>query len=211
MPGPDPARRFPMHGVDRLVFLQAVVKSPRIEVGRCTYYDDPDDPEGFERNVLYHFDVIGDRLKIGAFCQIAAGATFIMNGGSHAQSGLSTYPFFGFGGDWAGRFEGEADAPLKGDTVIGNDVWIGTRATILPGVTIGDGAIVGAHAVVTRDVAPYAVVAGNPAVEIRKRFDDATIEALLDLRWWAWPVERITQATPALGRGDIAALKALAP
>ncbi|MEQ8449956.1 MAG: CatB-related O-acetyltransferase [Nitratireductor sp.] len=208
---PDPSRRYPMPGVDRLVFLQAVVTNPRIEVGRFTYYDDPDGPEGFERNVLYHFDFIGDRLKIGPFCQVAAGATFIMNGGNHAQNGLSTYPFFAFGGEWAGRFEGETDAPLKGDTVIGADVWIGAKAVIMPGLTIGDGAIIGAHAVVTRDVAPYAVAAGNPAEEIRRRFDAATIEALLDLRWWDWPVERITQAIPALGRGDLAALRALAP
>lgn len=200
-----------MPGVDRLVFLSNVVKNPRIEVGRFTYYDDPDDPEGFERNVLYHFDFIGDRLKIGAFCQIAAGATFIMNGGNHAQTGLSTYPFFAFGGDWAGRFAGETDFPMKGDTVIGNDVWIGTKAVILPGVTIGDGAIVGAHSVVTRDVPPYTIVAGNPATAIRTRFDDATIAALLELSWWAWPIERITQAIPALGTGDVAALRALAP
>lgn len=210
MQGPSPDQRYPMPGVDRLVFLSTVVKNPRIEVGRYTYYDDPDDPEGFERNVLYHFDFIGDRLKIGAFCQIAAGATFIMNGGNHAQGGLSTYPFFAFGGDWAGRFEGETDFPMKGDTLIGNDVWIGTKAVILPGVRIGDGAIVGAYSTVTRDVPPYTIVAGNPAAAIRTRFDDATIAALLALKWWDWPIERITEAIPALGTGDVAALRALA-
>lgn len=206
--GPSPTQRYPMPGITRLVFLKNVLKNPAIQVGDFTYYDDPEGPEGFERNVLYHFDFIGDCLIIGKFCQIAAGARFIMNGGNHRMNGFSTYPFPIFGQGWKGHFEGELDVPFKGDTVIGNDVWIGHDALFMPGVRVGDGAIIGTRAVVTQDVPPYAVVGGNPARLIRYRFDDATIAALLRIRWWEWDIAKITRNLPAIGRTDLAALEA---
>ncbi|MEQ8965786.1 MAG: CatB-related O-acetyltransferase [Azospirillaceae bacterium] len=209
--GPSPDTRYPMAGIDRLVFLKTVVTNPNIRVGDYTYYDDPDDPTGFERNVLYHFDFIGDRLIIGRFCQIAAGATFVMNGGNHRTDGISTFPFAVFGQGWSDRFEGELAMPVKGDTVIGNDVWLGHDCMIMPGVTLGDGAIVATRAVVAGDVPPYAVVAGNPARVIRRRFDDAAIDRLLALKWWDWDIATITRAIPALAGADLDALEALAP
>ncbi|MCB1387666.1 MAG: CatB-related O-acetyltransferase, partial [Rhodobacteraceae bacterium] len=169
---PSPDARHPMPGHPRVAFLKAVVDAPNVEVGDFSYYDDPDGPEGFlERCVLYHFPFMGDRLVIGRYVAIAAGATFLMNGANHAMGGFSTYPFPIFGGDFAANAPaGLFDGLSRGDTVIGNDVWIGHRATILPGVTVGDGAVVGAAAVVASDVPPYAVVAGNPARVVRMRF-----------------------------------------
>lgn len=196
---PTPDAPEPIPGVARLRFLKTVVRSPRILVGDYTYYDDPGGPESFERNVLYHFDFIGDRLIIGKFCQIAAAATFLMNGGNHFLGGATTYPFAIFGGAWA-------DVPLpevnKGDTVIGNDVWIGQGAVFLPGVRVGDGAIIAAQSVVTADVPPYAIVGGNPARIIRTRFDEETVAFLLALKWWDWPIEKITEHADALAMGD---------
>lgn len=204
---PDPDTRHPIAGVDRTVFLKTVVTNPAIEVGDYSYYDDPDDPSGFENNVLYLFPFVGDRLIIGRFCQIASGARFIMNGANHRQAGFSTYPFAAFGEDWRGRFDGELTGPNAGDTHVGNDVWIGYRALIMPGVRIGDGAIIGSGAVVTRDVPPYAVVAGNPAAIVKMRFDEATVAALLDIRWWDWEIDRITRFIPEISHADLEALR----
>ena len=204
---PNPDTRLPIPNIERTVFLKTVVTNPMIEVGDYSYYDDPDDPDGFEKNVLYHFNFVGDRLIIGRFCQIASGATFIMNGANHRTDGFSTYPFPVFGGGWANRFGGELDFPNHGNTVIGNDVWIGYQALFMPGVKVGDGAIIAAKAVVTEEVPPYTVVAGNPAKPIRKRFDDVTIKELLSIAWWDWDIETITRAIPAISQADIAALK----
>jgi virginiamycin A acetyltransferase len=209
MHGPDPMNPAPMPGFPRVCFLKPVVQNPLIEVGEYTYYDDPDAPEDFEsRNVLYHYDFIGDRLVIGRFCAIATGATFIMNGANHALDGFSTYPFQIFGQGWEAGFDaGELESGSRGDTVVGHDVWIGRGAVILPGVRIGHGAIIGAHAVVSRDVPDYAVAAGNPA-EIRKmRFDPGTIQTLLEAAWWGWPAEKITRHLNAIRGGDVEALK----
>lgn len=206
---PNPNITYPIDGVNRLVFLKNVIKTENVEIGDYTYYDDPVCPESFLDNVLYHFDFIGDRLIIGKFCQIASGATFIMNGANHPTGGFSTYPFAAFGGAWSGRFKGELTGTFKGDTVIGHDVWIGNGALILPGVTVGHGSIIGARSVVTRDVPPYSVVAGNPAKVIRTRFDAKTVDALLDLAWWGWPIERITSAIADIGQGNLEALKAI--
>lgn len=203
---PDPMTPYPMPGQRRVGFLKPLLSNPLIEVGEYTYYDDPDGPEHFEKNVLYHYDFIGDRLVIGRFCAIAWKTTFIMNGGSHRTAGPSTYPFLIFGGGWAGRFEGEMEFPHKGDTRVGNDVWLGYDSLVMPGVTIGDGAIVASRAVVTADVPPYAVVAGNPARVVRMRFSGADIETLLRLRWWDWPVEAITRHLPLISGGPVAAL-----
>lgn len=207
--GPDPQTRHPLPGQTRLVFLNTVITNPNIQVGDYTYYDDPDDPTTFERNVLYHFDFVGDRLIIGKFCAIASGVTFIMNGGNHATQGISTYPFGIFGQGWESAMP--TAWPHKGDTRIGHDVWIGYQATIMPGVTVGHGAIVGTKSVVTHDVEPYAIVAGNPARRIRKRFTDAEIETLLAVAWWDWPIEKITAHLAVIGGGDVDAIAAIKP
>lgn len=202
--GPSPATRCPIPGISRTVFLNTIVTNPNIIVGDYTYYDDFENPENFERNVLYHFDFIGDRLIIGKFCSIASDVKFIMNGGNHRTDWFTNYPFPIFGQGWEVAMPD--DWPHKGDTVIGNDVWIGYGATLMPGVQVGDGAIIAAQAVVTKSVPPYAVVGGNPAQIIRHRFDEATIEALLELQWWHWEIERITRHLRAICAADLAAL-----
>lgn len=213
MTGPDPNTRHPLAMTDQVAFLRPLAKDrPNVEIGHFTYYDDPAGPEHFfDRCVRYHFGFIGDRLKIGPFCAIAAGAQFIMNGANHALTGLSTYPFAIFENGWDDgvTVEDFADGS-RGDTEIGPDVWIGTEAMILPGITIGAGAIIAARAVVTRDVAPYNVVAGNPAQVVKSRFDETQIARLLQIAWWDWPPEQITSALPAIRAGDIDALEAMA-
>lgn len=209
MHGPDPMNPHPMAGFPRVCFLKPVITRPNIEVGEYTYYDDPDAPEAFEdRNILYHYEFTGDRLVIGRFCAIATGVTFIMNGANHALGGISTYPFQIFGGGWEDGFEeASLDNGYKGDTIVGNDVWIGRNAVIMPGVRIGHGAIIAAHSVVTRDVPDYGIVAGNPAEMKKKRFDGTTIAALLRVSWWDWPVEKISRHINALRAGDVRALQ----
>ena len=162
-PGARPLRLNPVEGQDRVVFLKPLVKDPRIEVGEYTYYDDPDDPLGFERNAfLYGHGP--ERLIIGRYCAIASGVRFLMSGGNHADLGPSTFPFGIFGEPWASRtMDLVMSAPSRGDTVVGNDVWLGYRALVMPGVNIGHGSVVAAASVVTADVPPYAVVGGNPA------------------------------------------------
>jgi virginiamycin A acetyltransferase len=151
-----------MNGFPQVCFIKNTIKGPNIEVGDYTYYDDPEDAAGFERNVLYHFPFIGDKLIIGKFCAIARGVKFIMNGANHQTSGFSTYPFFIFGNGWESAAPAPGSLPYKGDTVIGNDVWIGYEALLMPGVKVGNGAIIAARSVVTTDVPDYAVVGGNP-------------------------------------------------
>jgi virginiamycin A acetyltransferase len=201
MTGPNPTQTFPLPGYERLCFLKNIITNPNIIVGDYTYYDDFEDVHNFEKNVKYLFDFSGDKLIIGKFCMIASDVTFIMNGANHLTDAISTYPFAIFGNGWEGAMEGR-DYPFKGDTVIGNDVWIGYKATIMPGVRVGDGAIIAAHSVVTNDVAPYAIVGGNPAAEIKKRFSDEEIEKLLQHRWWDWPLEKITEKVGALTGKD---------
>lgn len=205
--GPNPNNPYPLEGYNRLCYLKNIIKNPNIIVGEYTYYDDFENPDNFEKNVLYHFDFIGDKLIIGKFCAIASGVKFIMNGGNHQIESFATYPFSIFGNGWE---KATPDAwPDKGNTVVGNDVWIGYEAIIMPGVTVGDGAVIGAKAVVTKDVEPYTIVGGNPARVIRKRFDDEVIELLLKLQWWNWDVEKITEHITILCSGDFQALKAL--
>ena len=164
----------------------------------------------FDRNVLHHYDFVGDHLTIGPFCAIAHGARIFMNGGTHAMEGFSTFPFNIFGHGWEAGFDpGSWERARRGDMVIGPDVWIGNSATIMPGVAIGAGAIVAAGSVVTRDVPPYAVVAGNPARVVRERFDAATVARLLAIAWWDWPAERITASLDAIRGADIDALEAV--
>lgn len=208
MNGPDPGNPFPMPGFPQVCFIANTIKSPNIIVGQYTYYDDPDDSAGFERNVLYHFPFIGDKLVIGKYCAIARGAKFIMNGANHAMSGPSTYPFYIFGNGWESAAPGAGDLPWKGDTTIGNDVWIGYESLVMPGVSIGDGAIVAARSVVTGDVPPYSIVGGNPAAVIRRRFPDDVIARLLQVAWWSWPADKVTRHLQAITGGDVAALEA---
>lgn len=192
MQGPDSTTLFPLAHYDRLCFLKNLIENPNIQVGDYTYYDDFSDVRNFEKNVKYHFDFIGDRLIIGKFCMIASDVTFIMNGANHLSRSISSYPFAIFGKGWEKAMEGKT-YPSKGDTIIGNDVWIGYRATIMPGVKIGDGAIIASNATVTKDVPPYAIVGGNPAELIRKRFSDQEIRRLLELQWWNKDIQWITE------------------
>jgi virginiamycin A acetyltransferase len=206
--GPNPNSVFPMSGVRSLCFLKNVVKNPNIIVGDYTYYDDLHNPLSFENNVLYHFDFMGDRLIIGKFCAIASGAKFIMNGANHNIQAFSTFPFGAFGQGWEAGLEGLSGGS-KGDTMIGNDVWIGHNATIMPGVRIGDGAIIATNSVVTKDVKPYTIVGGNPAAVIRNRFNEEVTELLLQLQWWEWDIEKITKSILVLCSNDVEQLKQL--
>jgi virginiamycin A acetyltransferase len=207
MQGPDPQTLYPLPGFPQVVFLKNVITRPTIEVGDYTYYDDPEGAERFEdRNVLYHFDFVGDRLVIGKFCAIARGATFIMNGANHAMDGVSTYPFSIFGNGWEEGTDADA-GQSRGDTTMGHDVWIGTGAVIMPGVTIGNGAIIGAYSVVASDVPAYSIVAGNPARVVKTRFDEAAIAQLEEIAWWDWPVEKISRNLAAIRGKDIEALE----
>ena len=197
---------YPIENWYRTCFLKNIITNPQIIVGDYTYYDDTEDVYNFEKNVLYLFDFIGDKLIIGKFCQIASGVRFIMNGANHAMGGISTYPFEVFGKSWSNTISNDLN---KGDTVIGNDVWIGNSVTIMPGVKIGHGAIIGTNTLVTKDVAPYTIVGGNPGKLIRNRFDQQTIDFLLELAWWDWPIERITKHVKDIASGNLETLRAL--
>ncbi|PMB21564.1 Vat family streptogramin A O-acetyltransferase [Fischerella thermalis] len=204
---PDANNPHPMEGFPQVCFIKNTVTNPNIIIGDYTYYDDLEDSENFERNVLYHYPFIGDKLIIGKFCALATGVKFIMNGANHQMSGFSTYPFNIFGSGWERVTPKPEELPFKGDTVIGNDVWIGYEAVIMPGVKIGDGAIVAAKSVVVKDVPPYAVVGGNPASLLRQRFPDEIIDALLEIAWWNWDIEKITRNLEKIVGADIEALK----
>jgi len=211
MNGPSPDTLHPMDGYPRVTYLRPLARGrANVEVGPYTYYDDQHEPEKFfDRNVLHHFDFVGDRLVIGPFCAIATGVQIFMNGGNHAMGGFSTYPFNIFGNGWEEGFDAASwAAGYKGDTVIGADVWIGHQAVLMPGVTIGAGAIIAAHSVVTQDVGPYTIVAGNPAREVKRRFDEQTAARLVDLAWWDWPADKITRNLNAIRGADLAALEA---
>jgi virginiamycin A acetyltransferase len=207
---PDPTLVHPVAGQARVVFLRPIVRDPRIEVGEYTYYDHPDDPLAFERDaVLYGFGP--ERLVIGRFCAIGAGVRFLMPGANHADLGPSTFPFGIFGEPWAERtMDLVMGAPSRGDTNVGHDVWLGYQALVLPGVTIGHGAVVAAASVVTADVPPYAVVAGNPARVVRRRYDDEDIERLLRAAWWDWPIELVTEHARTIMAGTPEELEAIA-
>lgn len=199
-----------MAGFPQVCFIKNTLTNPNIIVGDYTYYDDPENSADFERNVLYHFPFIGDRLVIGKFCAIARGVKFIMNGANHKTSGISTYPFYIFGNGWEKAAPQPGDLPFKGDTVIGNDVWIGYDCLIMPGVKIGNGAIISSRSVVVSDVPAYAVVGGNPAKIIKERFSQEDIATLESIAWWDWSKEDITRNLATIVSADIAALKACA-
>ncbi|MFL0352628.1 CatB-related O-acetyltransferase [Xanthomarina sp. GH4-25] len=206
MTGPNKYTKFPLANYDRLCFLKNIVKNPNISVGDYTYYDDFENVENFEKNVKYHFDFVGDKLIIGKFCMIASDVKFIMNGANHLTDAMSTYPFAIFGNGWEHAMERKS-YPQKGNINIGNDVWIGYNATIMAGVTIGDGAIIATNATVVKDVEPYSIVGGNPAKEIKKRFSKEVIAKLLELKWWDWSIEKITANVGNLTNNEIGKLQ----
>ncbi len=195
---PDPNTIHPVTGYENEIYVKPTITNPNILVGDFTYIADAE----FESHVTHLYDWNGDKLVIGRFCQIAAGVEFVMNGANHQMNAVSTFPFYTLEG-WNAEPPSRSDLPLKGDTVIGNDVWIGQNAVILPGIRIGDGAIIGANSVVGSDVEPYTVAAGNPARAIRKRFDDELTDLLLRFRWWDRSIEEIERLIPILTCGDL--------
>ena len=201
---------YPRTGDTQTVYLKNVITDPAIEVGEYTMYNDfVNDPKDFQsNNVLYHYPINGDRLIIGKFCSIACGAKFIFTSANHKLGSLSTYPFPLFFEEWDLDKTNVTDSwDNKGDIVIGNDVWIGYEAVIMQGVTIGDGAIIGTRAVVTKDVLPYSIVGGVPAKPIRKRFSDEVIAQLLEIKWWDWSDDKIKENISAIQSGNIKELK----
>lgn len=197
---------YPRTGDRQTIYLKNVITDPSISVGEYTMYNDfVNDPTQFEKNnVLYHYPINHDRLTIGKFCSIACGVKFLFNSSNHTMRSLSTYPFPLFFEEWDLDKKNVADSwDNKGDIVIGNDVWIGYEAVILAGVTIGDGAIIGTRAIVTKNVPPYTIVGGIPAKPIRRRFSEDVIARLLELKWWDWTKERIAQNIEAIQLGNL--------
>ena len=205
--GPNPNEIFPNPKIPSLCFIKNVVKNPNIIVGEYTYYDDINGAENFESHVTHHYDFIGDKLIIGKFCAIAKGIEFIMNGANHRINSITTYPFNIMGNGWEKSAPSLSELKLKGDTIVGNDVWIGQNVTVLPAVHIGDGAIIGANSVVAKDIPPYSVAVGNPCEVKRKRFDEDLIEYLLQIKWWDWDAEKIFKNMDALCSGDLSKIK----
>ncbi len=201
---------YPRTGDNQTVYLKNVVTDSSITVGEYTMYNDfVNDPKDFQKNnVLYHYQINNDKLIIGKFCSIACGARFLFTSANHTLKSLSTYPFPLFFEEWNLDKANVTDSwDNKGDIVIGNDVWIGYEAVIMSGVTIGDGAIIGTRAVVSKDVPPYTIVGGIPAKPIRKRFSDEVVSSLLEIKWWEWSDERIRENLSAIQSGNIRGLK----
>lgn len=201
---------YPRTGDMQTIYLKNVITNPNISIGDFTMYNDfVKDPRDFQKNnVLYHYPINYDRLVIGKFCSIACGAKFLFTSANHTLNALSTYPFPLFFEEWELDKADVTDAwDNKGDIVIGNDVWIGYEAVIMSGVSIGDGAIIGTRAVVTKDVAPYTIVGGVPAKPIRKRFPDDIVSALLQIKWWEWTYEKIKENISAIKNGRIDELR----
>ena len=200
MPNPDTI--YPIPGYDKEIYIKPTIKNKNIIVGDFSYIADSD----FESHVTHHYEWNNDKLIIGKFCQIASGVEFVMNGANHQMNAVSTFPFYTLEG-WEQNPPLKNDLPIKGDTIIGNDVWIGQNVTILPGVHIGNGAIIGANSVVGSDVDPYAIVVGNPAKPIRKRFDDELIDILERLKWWDKSIKEINSLIPLLTSSDLNRVK----
>jgi virginiamycin A acetyltransferase len=199
---PDPNTIHPIAGYDQEIYVKPTISNPNIIVGDFTYMADKE----FESHVTHLYEWNNDKLIIGKFCQIASGVEFIMNGANHQMNAVSTFPFYTLEG-WNMNAPSIEDLPLKGDTIIANDVWIGQNATILPGVHIGDGAIIGANSVVGSDVEAYTIVAGNPARLIRKRFDDELTSLLLNYKWWDQSIEDIQELIPIITNHDLEFVK----
>lgn len=200
---PNPNTIHPITGYEKEIYVKPTIKNPNIIVGDFTYIADSE----FESHVSHLYEWNNDKLIIGKFCQIGAGVEFVMNGANHQMNAVSTFPFYTLEG-WDMLPPEKSDMPLKGDTVIGNDVWIGQKAVILPGVHIGDGAIIGANSVVGSDIESYTIVIGNPAKKLRKRFDDELIDLLLQFKWWDKSINEINDMIPILACNDLKKVKA---
>lgn len=195
---PNPNTIYPIAGYYKEIYVKPTITNKNIVVGDFTYIADSE----FENHVTHLYDFNNDKLIIGKFCQIASGVEFIMNGANHQMNAVSTFPFYTLEG-WEQTPPSVNDLPLKGNTIIDNDVWIGQNATILPGVHIGDGAIIGANSVVGHDVDPYTIVVGNPARVIRKRFNDKLIQIMEELKWWDLSIEEINELIPTLTSSNL--------
>ncbi|MEG6586291.1 Vat family streptogramin A O-acetyltransferase [Dendrosporobacter sp. 1207_IL3150] len=208
---PDKTKIFPNENIKTVCYIKNLPDKANVVIGDYTYYSDSkNSPEKFYDRIQHHYEFLGDKLIIGKFCAIAEGVTFIMNGANHRMDGITTYPFNIFGGGWEKVTPTVEQLPFKGDTIIGNDVWIGQNVTIMPGVKIGDGAIIAANATVTKDVEPYTIVGGNPARLIKMRFNNEMIELLLKLQWWNWDEQKIFDNLGLLvAANDIATVKKL--
>lgn len=201
--GPNPNSIYPNEAIKSICFIKNTISRNNINVGDYTYYSDENGAENFEHHVTHHYEFLGDKLIIGKFCAIGKGIEFIMNGANHRMCSVTTYPFNIMGNGWEKCTPALDDLPLKGDTVVGNDVWFGQNVVVMPGVHIGDGAIIATNSVVTKDVPPYHIVGGNPCKIIKKRFDDELIEHLLHLKWWDWSSEKIFTNLETLCSGDL--------
>ena len=200
---PDPNIKYPISGYEKEIYIKPIISNPNIIVGDFTYIADSE----FESHVTNFYPWSRDKLIIGKFCQIASGVEFMMNDANHQMNAVSTFPFYTLEG-WNMKAPKAEDMPYKGDTIIGNDVWIGQNAVILPGVHIGDGVIIGANSIVGRDVDPYTIVAGNPARVIRKRFDDELIALMEKIKWWDMDIDTINGLIPLLTSSDLETVKA---
>lgn len=211
MTGPDKKMLYPNENIKTVCYISNLPKRPNVKIGDYTYYsDNHDNPENFYSHIQHHYEFLGDKLIIGKFCAIAEGVTFIMNGANHRMEGFTTYPFNIFGGGWEKVTPTIEQLPFKGDTVIGNDVWIGQNVTIIPGIKVGDGAIIAANSTVVKNVEPYAIVGGNPAKLIKKRFSDEIIKILLKLQWWNWEEQKIFENLEKLvSASDVETLRTL--
>lgn len=205
--GPNPHDIFPNPKIKSICYIKNVITRPNITVGEYTYYDDVNGADKFEERVTHHYEVLGDKLIIGKFCAIAKGIEFVMNGANHRMCSVTTYPFNVMGSGWEKAAPTLEELPFKGDTVIGNDVWIGQNVTVMPGVHIGNGAIIAANSVVTKNIPAYHIAGGNPCKMIRKRFDDELIGYLENLRWWDWSPEKIFSNLEILCSGDLEKIK----
>ena len=205
---PNPNDKTPNPNLPIICYIKNVVNNSNIIVGDYTYYYGEDENDDFNNHVTHHYDFIGDKLIIGKFCSIAKGVEFIMNGANHRMNCISTYPFYIMGGDWGSALKPHTnELPLKGDTIVGNDVWIGQNVTILPGVHIGDGAIIGANSVVSKDIPAYAIAAGNPCRVKKMRFSEHEIEILEQVKWWDWNIEKIEANHKMIDSSNVEALK----
>jgi len=205
--GPNPNSIYPNEAIPSICYIKNTITRTNIIVGDYTYYDDINGAEDFESHVTHHYEFLGDKLIIGKFCAIAKGIEFVMNGANHRMCSVTTYPFYIMQNGW-GKFSPYLkDLPLKGDTIIGNDVWIGQNVTVMPGVHVGDGAIIAANSVVTKDIPAYHVAGGNPCRILKKRFEDELIQYLLDLKWWNWSAKKIFNNLEALCSGDLGKIK----
>ncbi|WP_108822451.1 Vat family streptogramin A O-acetyltransferase [Dysgonomonas sp. Marseille-P4361] len=207
MYGPTPDSIYPNEKIKQVCFIKNVIKNPNIIIGEYTYYDDEDGAENFEEHVTHHYDFIEDKLIIGKFCAIGRGIEFIMNGANHKMNAITTYPFNIMGHGWEKTTPSIEDLPIKGDTIVGNDVWIGQNVTIMPGIKIGNGAIIAANSTVSKDIPAYHIAGGNPIRIIKKRFEDDLIDYLQKLKWWDWSAEKITENLEILLSSDLDKIK----